>query len=124
MRWQICICQHSMSTKLIKLHETDKQVPQIYKSQQPLRVCLFPGGPASTQRGGADGFAGWITLPRFPPLPGRPHGGHPRGREASQHPVSFQHHQRQVQKHTKKPAHRFQINQILLPASLTDFVCV
>lgn len=32
MRWQICICQHSMSTKLIKLHETDKQVPQMYKS--------------------------------------------------------------------------------------------
>lgn len=61
--------------------------------------CVLPGGPACTQRGRADGLAGGITVPHLPPLPRHPHGGHPRGWEASQNPVTFQHPQRQVQKH-------------------------
>lgn len=55
-----------------------------------------PGGPACAQRGRADGLTGWITVPCLPDVPRHPHGGHPRGREASQNSVTFQHHQRQV----------------------------
>lgn len=57
---------------------------------------VLPGGPACAQRGRADGFTGWITVPCLPDVPRHPHGGHPRGWEASQNPVTFQHHQRQV----------------------------
>lgn len=61
-------------------------------------VCVFTllGGPASTQRGGEDGLAGWITVPHIPPLLGHLHGGHPKRREASQNFVTFKQQQRQV----------------------------
>ncbi len=68
---------------------------------QNIADFVFPGGPASTQRGWTDGLASWITLQCLPPLLRHPHGGHPRGWEASEHPVSLQHQQRQVKGTTK-----------------------
>lgn len=84
----------------LQLVETDAHTLR-FTNHNCFYACVFPGGPASTQRGWADGLASWIALPHLPPLPRHPHGGHPRGREASEHPVPFQHQQRQVQ-NTKK----------------------
>lgn len=62
---------------------------------------LFPrvlrsGSPASTQRGGEDGLAGWIAVPPLPPLLEHRDGGRPRWRQASQKSVTCQQQQRQV----------------------------
>lgn len=77
---------------------------------------LHSGSPASTQRGGEDGLAGWLTVPPRPPLLEHHDGGHPRWREASQKSVTCQQQQRQVG-NSKLAVRQTEINPTV---SLTD----